>query len=178
MRRLSTLEPTTAPATESDRRSIVVTSVSSDSHTWNLVSLQLLFEELGPRMSNLGACPPDAAAGACVSVDTAVYAEASTLVDIVLDFGPDLGRALAEAFRRGYVDVSDCLHPDNAGSARSHLDESRRLWWCRSGSMPLPDGARTFREADLSAAGLLALLSHVQRKFDHATEESDDRPTR
>lgn len=38
---------------------VVVTSVSSDSHTWNLVYLQLLLEELGCRVTNLGACTPD-----------------------------------------------------------------------------------------------------------------------
>jgi methylaspartate mutase sigma subunit len=39
--------------------SVVVTSVSSDSHTWNLVFLQLVLEELGHRVLNLGACVPD-----------------------------------------------------------------------------------------------------------------------
>jgi len=38
---------------------VVVTSVSSDSHTWNLVYLQLVLEELGHRVTNLGACTPD-----------------------------------------------------------------------------------------------------------------------
>jgi len=36
-----------------------VTSVSSDAHTWNLVYLQLVLEELGHRVTNLGACVPD-----------------------------------------------------------------------------------------------------------------------
>jgi N-dimethylarginine dimethylaminohydrolase/methylmalonyl-CoA mutase cobalamin-binding subunit len=38
---------------------VVVTSVASDSHTWNLVYLQLALEELGHRVLNLGACVPD-----------------------------------------------------------------------------------------------------------------------
>lgn len=38
---------------------IVVSSVSSDSHTWNLVFLQLLLEEMGHEVVNLGACVPD-----------------------------------------------------------------------------------------------------------------------
>ncbi|MFF8771905.1 cobalamin B12-binding domain-containing protein [Kitasatospora sp. NPDC015120] len=33
--------------------------MASDSHTWNLVFLQLLLEELGHRVTNLGACVPD-----------------------------------------------------------------------------------------------------------------------
>jgi methylaspartate mutase sigma subunit len=39
--------------------SILVTSVASDSHTWNLVYLQLALEELGHQVVNLGACVPD-----------------------------------------------------------------------------------------------------------------------
>ncbi|MEK8146045.1 cobalamin-dependent protein [Streptomyces sp. M10(2022)] len=38
---------------------VVITSVASDAHTWNLVYLQLLLEELGHRVTNLGACVPD-----------------------------------------------------------------------------------------------------------------------
>ena len=38
---------------------IIVSSVSSDSHTWNLIFLQLLLEELGHRVTNLGGCVPD-----------------------------------------------------------------------------------------------------------------------
>ena len=38
---------------------VLLTSVSSDSHTWNLVFLQLVLEELGHQVHNLGACVPD-----------------------------------------------------------------------------------------------------------------------
>jgi methylaspartate mutase sigma subunit len=38
---------------------VVVTSLASDAHTWNLVYLQLVLEELGHRVVNLGACVPD-----------------------------------------------------------------------------------------------------------------------
>ncbi|MER7110112.1 cobalamin B12-binding domain-containing protein [Streptomyces sp. NPDC000229] len=37
----------------------LVSSVSSDSHTWNLVYLQLVLEELGHEVHNVGACVPD-----------------------------------------------------------------------------------------------------------------------
>ncbi|QFR97893.1 methylmalonyl-CoA mutase [Streptomyces tsukubensis] len=37
----------------------VVSSVSSDAHMWNLVFLQLLLEEQGADVTNLGACVPD-----------------------------------------------------------------------------------------------------------------------
>lgn len=38
---------------------VVVTSLASDAHTWNLVYLQLVLEELGHRVVNVGACVPD-----------------------------------------------------------------------------------------------------------------------
>lgn len=39
---------------------VLLSSVSSDAHTWNLVYLQLLIEEFGHEVVNLGACVPDA----------------------------------------------------------------------------------------------------------------------
>lgn len=41
-------------------RRILLSTVSSDSHTWNLVFLQLLLEECGHEVINLGPCVPDA----------------------------------------------------------------------------------------------------------------------
>lgn len=38
---------------------VLLSSVSSDSHTWNLVFLQLLLEETGHDVVNVGACVPD-----------------------------------------------------------------------------------------------------------------------
>jgi methylaspartate mutase sigma subunit len=38
---------------------VVVTGLSSDAHTWNLVYLQLVLEEMRCRVINLGACTPD-----------------------------------------------------------------------------------------------------------------------
>lgn len=37
----------------------VLSSLSSDAHTWNLVYLQLLLTELGCEVTNLGPCTPD-----------------------------------------------------------------------------------------------------------------------
>ena len=41
------------------RRRVLVTTVSSDAHTWNLVYLQKVIEELGCDVVNLGPCVPD-----------------------------------------------------------------------------------------------------------------------
>ncbi|MGW1056102.1 cobalamin B12-binding domain-containing protein [Streptomyces sp. NPDC002521] len=38
---------------------VIVSTVASDAHTWNLVFLQLLLEELGYDVVNLGPCVPD-----------------------------------------------------------------------------------------------------------------------
>ena len=50
-------EPVSRPAASG--LSVVVTSVASDSHNWNLVYLQLALEELGHRVLNLGPCVPE-----------------------------------------------------------------------------------------------------------------------
>lgn len=50
--------PLTGPARVSARPTAVVATVPSDSHTWNLVFLQLLLEENGLAVTNLGACTP------------------------------------------------------------------------------------------------------------------------
>ncbi|MFJ2376720.1 cobalamin B12-binding domain-containing protein [Streptomyces sp. NPDC087769] len=39
-------------------RHAVLTTIASDSHTWNLLFLQLLLEEQGWEVTNLGACVP------------------------------------------------------------------------------------------------------------------------
>jgi methylaspartate mutase sigma subunit len=52
-------EEWSAPLGVSPRLDILVTSLASDSHTWNLVYLQVALEELGHRVHNLGACVPD-----------------------------------------------------------------------------------------------------------------------
>jgi methylaspartate mutase sigma subunit len=47
---------------------ILLTGVASDSHTWNLVFLQLVLEELGHRVVNLGPCvPPELLVRTCQS---------------------------------------------------------------------------------------------------------------
>lgn len=47
-------------------RMVVVSSLSSDAHTWNLVFLQLLIEEAGFEVVNLGPCvPADLLVSAC-----------------------------------------------------------------------------------------------------------------
>ena len=95
-----------------------------------------------------------------------VYAEASALVSAVLNLHADLGSALELAFRRGYLDVPYCLHPDNARRSRSFLDINGELRWAAIGSMPIP-GRSTPRIADrLSSANLLSWLTYVGRRFD------------
>lgn len=54
---------------EGHKGTVVVTTMASDSHTWNLVFLQLLIEELGYRVVNLGPCvPDDVLVGECLAI--------------------------------------------------------------------------------------------------------------
>ncbi|MFB7664792.1 cobalamin B12-binding domain-containing protein [Kitasatospora sp. NPDC056138] len=47
-----------APAVADRGASVIVAGGTSDSHTWNLVFLQLLLEEMGFEVVNLGPCVP------------------------------------------------------------------------------------------------------------------------
>ncbi|MFJ7068019.1 methylaspartate mutase [Streptomyces sp. NPDC101115] len=99
--------------------------------------------------------------------DTGIEAEARALIGAVLELDADIGRALVRAFAAGYLDVPYCLHPDNAGRARSSLAPDGRLHWSSVGSMPvagLADGGPC--PPILGSAGLLTALSHVQRTYD------------
>jgi methylaspartate mutase sigma subunit len=51
--------PAHRAASAEQRLCVIVTGLSSDAHTWNLVYLEMLLEELGCRVTNLGACTPD-----------------------------------------------------------------------------------------------------------------------
>ncbi|MGW7438739.1 methylaspartate mutase [Streptomyces sp. NPDC054849] len=99
--------------------------------------------------------------------DTGIEAEARALIGAVLELDADVGRALVRAFAAGYLDVPYCLHPDNAGRARTSLAPDGRLRWSSIGSMPiagLADGGP--RPPILGSAGLISALSHVQRTYD------------
>ncbi|MFJ1708659.1 cobalamin B12-binding domain-containing protein [Kitasatospora sp. NPDC088346] len=74
---------------------IVVTSMASDSHMWNLVFLELLLEELGHRVVNLGPCVPD---GEIVSACLRVRPDL-VVVSSVNGHAHDEGRRVIAALR-------------------------------------------------------------------------------
>jgi methylaspartate mutase epsilon subunit len=107
--------------------------------------------------------------------DTGIYAEAGALIEAVAGLRPDIGRALADAFRSGYLDVPYCLHPDNARRTRSYIDAAGCLQWSDVGSMPIRRVVRPAGSGKLTSDGLLASLSYVERKYDNASlDESLD----
>lgn len=103
---------------------------------------------------------------AAAPMDSETYEEARTLVETVLDLGPDVGRALTEAFERGLLDVPFCLHPANRGQARSFIDGDGRLRWLSAGNMPIGHGLTGLPRHDLTADNLLAMLHHVEQNYD------------
>lgn len=83
------------PGVEATKR-VVVTGIPSDSHTWNLVFLQLLLEEHGCVVTNLGSCVPIQ-----LVVDTCRDERPDALiVSTVNGHGHIEGRELLEAIRR------------------------------------------------------------------------------
>jgi methylaspartate mutase epsilon subunit len=109
--------------------------------------------------------PRPSAAGAC---DGQVFREARTLIDAVLGCHRDVGQALLRAFERGLLDVPYCLHPDNAGRARSYLDGDGRLCWADIGGLPLAGLVGRPRRRTVTSDSLLTALSYVQQTFDSA----------
>ncbi|MFJ1764715.1 methylaspartate mutase [Amycolatopsis sp. NPDC088138] len=95
----------------------------------------------------------------------AVFAEARALVEATLSLHADVGTALLLAFRRGYLDVPYCLHPDNAGRSRGWIAEDGSLHWTSTGNMPVPEPVREAGHGQC-AADLLRALHHVRRRFD------------
>ncbi|MEV8420496.1 methylaspartate mutase [Streptomyces niveus] len=104
--------------------------------------------------------------GADPQTDSETYAEASALVEAVLNLGSDVGQGLLTAFSRGYLDVPYCLHPDNAGLSRSYLDDEGRLRWAVTGKMPLPRLTGAADARAVSSSELLSSLSYIRRTFD------------
>ena len=103
---------------------------------------------------------------AMVDDDNQVYQEAYALVDAVLNSHADLDRALVVAFKRGLLDVPYCLHPDNAGQARSTLDADGRLGWSELGSLPLRGIAERAPSGRITSSTLMSALSYVQHTHD------------
>ncbi|GAA2231491.1 methylaspartate mutase [Streptomyces nogalater] len=97
---------------------------------------------------------------------TQTYAEASALVNAVLELDDDPGTALLAAFAEGRLDVPYCLHPDNAGFSRSYIAADGRLAWADIGRMPLNGIADVRPARAVTAAELLDSLSYVRRSFD------------
>ncbi|WP_078850084.1 methylaspartate mutase [Streptomyces sp. NRRL F-5126] len=103
-----------------------------------------------------------------------VHAEAAALVHGVLDLRPDIGDALEVAFRKGYLDVPFCLHPDNKGRARSYIRPDGRLAWSDVGAMPLHGVADISPGRAMRSSELMRSLSYVAERFDN--DSLDGRP--
>ncbi|MFC7310473.1 methylaspartate mutase [Streptomyces monticola] len=119
------------------------------------------------------AADADTGDDSCVERDSQTYVEARALVEAVLNLHEDIGQALLLAFRRGYLDVPYCVHPDNAGRARSHIDSAGRLRWADLGALPLSGIAELGPSRKVGSADLLSDLHHVRRSFDEPNQEID-----
>jgi methylaspartate mutase epsilon subunit len=98
--------------------------------------------------------------------DSQTYQQAAALVAAVLDADADIGQGLLAAFRRGHLDIPYCVHPDNAGRARSYVDGDGWLRWADIGALPLSHLVKPAGPRSVTSHGLLADLSYVRRKFD------------
>lgn len=98
--------------------------------------------------------------------DDPVLDEARRLLGATLELSPDVGTAVRRAFVRGLLDVPWCLHPDNAGRARSRVAADGWLRWTDVGGMPI-DPPRRGSGRTLGSEELLRCLARVRHHYDH-----------
>ncbi|MFH9011594.1 amino acid--tRNA ligase-related protein [Streptomyces sp. NPDC017943] len=104
--------------------------------------------------------------GTGAPADGAVYREARSFVEAVLELSDDPGRALRTAFARGVLDVPYCLHPDNAGRSRSFLAPDGTLRWSAVGRMPAVPYAAPGASGPMTSTGLLRALHTLADRYD------------
>lgn len=104
-------------------RLVVLTSTPSDAHTWNLVYLQLLCEELGHDVVNLGACVPTEL---LVGRTSAILPDA-IVVSTVNGHGFAEGLVLARALRAVPATRTALLVIGGMLGVGGHDDDARRL---------------------------------------------------
>jgi methylaspartate mutase epsilon subunit len=98
-----------------------------------------------------------------------VHAQARALVEAVLSLDANLDRALAAAFRHGYLDVPYCLHPDNRNQARSWLDHEGAIHWAETGRLAFPPALQDTiyrNHKALTSADLVGMLAFNQSRYD------------
>ncbi len=98
-----------------------------------------------------------------------VRCQARALIEAVLNLDPELDRGIGEAFRRGYLDVPYCLHPDNRNQARSWLDHEGTIHWAEVGRLPFPDALQDTiyrNHKTLTSADLARMLTYNQTAYD------------
>lgn len=123
-----------APTPARRDRTVVISSVASDAHTWNLVFLQLLIEELGYTVVNLGPCVPD-----------------DVLIDACRKIAPDLV-VISSVNGHGW---QDGLRLIKAFRAQESLADTPVVIGGKLGTTGLESAART---AELAEAGFDAVF--------------------
>jgi methylaspartate mutase epsilon subunit len=98
-----------------------------------------------------------------------LYVQALSLVEQVLDLSSSIGECMEIAFRKGYLDVPYCLHPDNKNRARSWVDGDGTIHWADTGDISFPKHLREtiFRKNRVvTSSDLAQMLAFNQNKYD------------
>ncbi|WP_343675300.1 methylaspartate mutase [Chitinophaga sp.] len=98
-----------------------------------------------------------------------IYEEADFLINLLLNQHSDIGKSLMSVFKKGYWDIPFCLHPDNKRLTQAKVDVDGFIYWSDIGKVPFSPHIRKNalrKEARLSSAELLKMLSFNQQKYD------------
>jgi methylaspartate mutase epsilon subunit len=101
------------------------------------------------------------------SLKDEIYEESRFLIDLVLNLRPRIGDSIQTAFKKGYLDIPYCLHPDNLGTTKSALSKKGIILWVDRGKIPFPRRlARCIDDCGITSENLLKTLSFNVQKYD------------
>lgn len=93
--------------------------------------------------------------------------ETQAILAAVLNLSPDIGTALQRGFAQGLLDIPYCLHADNPGRTRCHIDAAGALRWDCRGRLPIRPARRNRSTAGgVSSAELLHMLYYMANRYD------------
>lgn len=98
-----------------------------------------------------------------------IFEEADFLINLLLNLDTSLEKSMVRAFKKGYLDVPYCLHPDNKCLTRAKVDAAGFTYWSDTGKIPFDPHIRknaVRRKTMLSSGELLQMLSFNQQKYD------------
>lgn len=136
--------------------------VKTHEEATKIPSFESNFEALSfasEKQSSIGSIPLDEDE----EEDEIIFTQSQKIIESVLDLGENIGNCLSMAFEKGLLDVSFCLHPDNAKKTSTYIDDKGYIRWSNTGNLNL-DSIK--KEKKVCSSRLMKDLSYNRNRFD------------